>query len=402
MYRLFFKPIIDVFLSFVGIVMLFPLFLLIVVFLALTNQGNPFFLQKRPGKSGKIFTIIKFKTMNNKKDENGNLLPDAERLTKIGKIIRKTSLDEIPQLFNVLKGDMSIIGPRPLLPDYLHLYSPFQNRRHEVKPGITGWAQVNGRNALEWDKKFELDVWYVEHFSFLLDLKIFVRTLQKVIQSEGINAQNEATIEPFCGTDKVMLIGAGGHAKVILDCIENEAKYKIFQVIDDVIEGDFLNQIKVKKRNKNQDYKTLNTIIAIGNPKHRKNIAEQLKSNFIMTIHPSAVVSKYAKIGKGSQVLATSVINADATIGNHCIINSGAIVEHDCVLEDYVHVAPNATLGGGVKVGESSHIGIGATIIQNISIGKNVIIGAGAVVTHNIPDNCTAVGIPAKPVKFHE
>ena len=297
---------------------------------------------------------------------------------------------------------MSIIGPRPLLPDYLHLYSPFQNRRHEVKPGITGWAQVNGRNALEWDKKFELDVWYVEHFSFLLDLKIFVRTLQKVIQSEGINAQNEATIEPFCGTDKVMLIGAGGHAKVILDCIENEAKYKIFEVIDDVIEGDFLNQIKVKKRNKNQDYKTLNTIIAIGNPKHRKNIAEQLKSNFIMTIHPSAVVSKYAKIGKGSQVLATSVINADATIGNHCIINSGAIVEHDCVLEDYVHVAPNATLGGGVKVGESSHIGIGATIIQNISIGKNVIIGAGAVVTHNIPDNCTAVGIPAKPVKFHE
>ncbi|WMW78875.1 acetyltransferase [Flavobacterium sp. 20NA77.7] len=199
-----------------------------------------------------------------------------------------------------------------------------------------------------------------------------------------------------------MLIGAGGHAKVILDCIENEAKYKIFEVIDDVIEGDFLNQIKVKKRNKNQDYKTLNTIIAIGNPKHRKNIAEQLKSNFIMTIHPSAVVSKYAKIGKGSQVLATSVINADATIGNHCIINSGAIVEHDCVLEDYVHVAPNATLGGGVKVGESSHIGIGATIIQNISIGKNVIIGAGAVVTHNIPDNCTAVGIPAKPVKFHE
>ena len=201
MYRLFFKPIIDVFLSFVGIVMLFPLLLLIVVFLALTNQGNPFFLQKRPGKSGKIFTIIKFKTMNNKKDENGNLLPDEERLTKIGKIIRKTSLDEIPQLFNVLKGDMSIIGPRPLLPDYLHLYSPFQNRRHEVKPGITGWAQVNGRNSLEWDKKFELDVWYVEHFSFLLDLKILLRTIQKVVKSEGINANQEITMEPFRGND---------------------------------------------------------------------------------------------------------------------------------------------------------------------------------------------------------
>ncbi|MBC8643945.1 sugar transferase [Flavobacterium lindanitolerans] len=157
------------------------------------------FVQKRPGKNGDIFKIVKFKTMNDKKDKQGKLLPDADRLTKIGAFVRKTSLDEIPQLINVIKGDMSLIGPRPLLVHYLHLYSDFQNRRHEVKPGITGWAQVNGRNAISWDKKFELDVWYVDNISFKLDMKILFMTVKKVIISEGINAADAATIEPFNG-----------------------------------------------------------------------------------------------------------------------------------------------------------------------------------------------------------
>jgi lipopolysaccharide/colanic/teichoic acid biosynthesis glycosyltransferase len=169
------------------------------VVLYFSNQGKPFFTQRRPGKNTNIFNIIKFKTMNDKKDVDGQLLPDSQRLTSMGSFIRKTSLDEIPQLINVLTGDMSLIGPRPLLTNYLHLYSDFQNRRHEVKPGITGWAQVNGRNAISWDKKFEYDVWYVDNSSFILDCKILFKTVQKVLKSEGINAANAATIEPFDG-----------------------------------------------------------------------------------------------------------------------------------------------------------------------------------------------------------
>ncbi|MBC5841458.1 MAG: sugar transferase [Flavobacteriaceae bacterium] len=199
MYKSFFKRILDVILALTGFLLLSPLFLLITIGLFVANQGKPFFFQLRPGKRGIIFKIIKFKTMNDKTDSHGNLLSDAVRLTKIGSFVRKTSLDEIPQLVNVIKGDMSLIGPRPLLVQYLHLYSETQKRRHDVKPGITGWAQVNGRNAISWDKKFELDVWYVDHISFLLDMKIIFKTILKVIKSEGITAADAATIEPFNG-----------------------------------------------------------------------------------------------------------------------------------------------------------------------------------------------------------
>lgn len=199
MYTRVVKPLADFFAALIGLILLLPLFLLITILLFIANNGQPFFFQLRPGKNGRIFKIIKFKTMNDKKDINGQLLPDAQRLTAVGSFVRKTSLDEVPQLINVLKFDMSLVGPRPLLTNYLHLYSDFQNRRHEVKPGITGWAQVNGRNAISWNKKFEYDVWYVEHISFILDLKILFMTLLKVIKSDGINAANAATIEPFNG-----------------------------------------------------------------------------------------------------------------------------------------------------------------------------------------------------------
>ena len=199
MYQSFIKSFLDFFAALLGLLFLSPLFCMVGVALFFSNNGKPFFVQQRPGKHGKIFKIIKFKTMNDNKDANGNLLSDEKRLTKVGNFVRKTSLDEIPQLLNVLKGDMSIIGPRPLLTQYLHLYNNFQNRRHEVKPGITGWAQVNGRNAISWDKKFELDVWYVDNCSFFLDIKILLKTVMKVIKKEGINAENVATMEPFQG-----------------------------------------------------------------------------------------------------------------------------------------------------------------------------------------------------------
>ena len=187
MYQSIVKPIIDFFCAFFGFVLLFPIFLGVTFLLFIANSGKPFFLQLRPGKNGKIFKIIKFKTMNDRKDKEGNLLSDSERLTKVGLFVRKTSLDEIPQLLNVIKGDMSIIGPRPLLPSYLEIYSEFENRRHEVKPGITGWAQVNGRNTISWDEKFEYDVWYVDHISVVLDLKILFMTIKKVLIREGIS-----------------------------------------------------------------------------------------------------------------------------------------------------------------------------------------------------------------------
>ena len=193
------KRILDLIISISGLFFLSPVFLIVTLGLFFANQGKPFFFQLRPGKNSKIFSIIKFKTMTDKKDLDGNLLSDSERLTKMGTFVRRTSLDEIPQLLNVIKGDMSLIGPRPLLVQYLHLYSDLQNRRHEVKPGITGWAQVNGRNAISWDKKFELDVWYVDNLSFSLDFRILLKTIQKVIKSEGITAADSATIEPFNG-----------------------------------------------------------------------------------------------------------------------------------------------------------------------------------------------------------
>jgi len=181
--------------------LVFPVLLVVTILLYLANDGKPFYFQKRPGKNGKIFTIVKFKSMNDKKDSEGNLLPDGQRITKIGAFVRKSSLDEIPQLINVLKGDMSLVGPRPLLTSYLTLYNDFQNRRHEVRPGVTGWAQVNGRNAISWDQRFEYDVYYVDNQSFLLDFKILVKTVKKVIVSEGISADNNATMPIFTGND---------------------------------------------------------------------------------------------------------------------------------------------------------------------------------------------------------
>ena len=198
-YKNLFKPLIDVAIALVTLLLLSPVMLVIALMLSVNNRGTPFFVQNRPGKNGKIFSIIKFKTMNNKKDAKGVLLPDYRRLTFMGKIVRKTSLDELPQLINVVKGDMSLVGPRPLLPEYLPLYNSEQKKRHDVKPGITGWAQVNGRNALSWEEKFAYDIEYVNHLSAALDAKIVLITLKKVVARHGVNANNYVTMEAFKG-----------------------------------------------------------------------------------------------------------------------------------------------------------------------------------------------------------
>lgn len=203
MYPRYFKRILDFLLALLAFALAAPVISIFAILLFITNHGRPFFFQPRPGKNGQIFKVIKFKTMNDKRDDNGDLLPDAERLTTIGAFIRKTSLDEIPQLLNVIKGDMSLVGPRPLLVQYLHLYNEHQVRRHEVRPGITGWAQVNGRNAISWEQKFDYDVWYVDNISFWLDMKILFLTIKKVFKREGVSAEGHVTIEPFKGNSRL-------------------------------------------------------------------------------------------------------------------------------------------------------------------------------------------------------
>ena len=200
MYKKFIKRFLDICISVIALILISPILLVVTTWLHFANKGaGAFFYQQRVGKDGKIFKIIKYKTMTDEKDADGNLLPDAERLTKVGKFVRSTSLDELPQFLNVLKGDMSLIGPRPLLVEYLPLYSPEQNRRHLVRPGISGWAQCHGRNAMTWAKKFEYDVWYVDHLTFATDLKIVGKTIKSVLFREGISGEGSATMEAFNG-----------------------------------------------------------------------------------------------------------------------------------------------------------------------------------------------------------
>ena len=202
MYKRYFKRILDFSIALVALVCLSPLLLVVMVWLHFANKGaGAFFLQERPGKKAKIFKIVKFKTMTDERDGDGKLLPDAQRLTRVGKFVRSTSIDELPQLWNVLKGDMALIGPRPLLVHYLPLYTPEQSRRHEVRPGITGWAQCHGRNAISWTEKFKLDVWYVDHLSFKTDVQIIVDTIKAVLHREGISHEGQVTMEEFNGTN---------------------------------------------------------------------------------------------------------------------------------------------------------------------------------------------------------
>ena len=202
MYKHFFKRFLDFWISLIALIIISPLLLIVTIWLHIANKGaGAFFFQERPGYKGKIFKVIKYKTMTDERDANGNLLPDEVRLTKVGSFVRSTSIDELPQLINVLKGDMALIGPRPLLVQYLPLYSKEQMRRHDVRPGISGWAQCHGRNKISWTEKFKLDVWYVDHLSLMTDLKVIFITIKKVLFREDINSDNDATMEDFTGNN---------------------------------------------------------------------------------------------------------------------------------------------------------------------------------------------------------
>lgn len=386
MYKKWIKRLVDVLFSIIGLFLLFPIILILILFLTLTNKGTPFFIQKRLGKNKKVFKIIKFKTMNDKKDNNGNLLPDEKRLTPIGNFIRTTSLDEIPQLINVIIGTMSLVGPRPLLTHYANLYLPFQDRRHEVLPGITGWSQINGRNALDWNRRFELDVYYVENLSFLLDIKILLKTIIKIFKRENIT-HNSITIEPFLDSTDLYLYGTGEWCESFINLILSEGKYNIKAIFDDFPKVEKVLEFPVIKMENIELLEDKNIIITIKDNKIRKKKALFFKSNFVTIIHPKATVSKFSTIGKGTQIMENVIVEDKVAIGNHIVINENTSIKKSSVLEDYVYLSSNVILEENVVIGELTKINEGVKILENVIIGKNVIIKSNAIVSKNIPDN---------------
>ncbi len=400
----FFKRLFDIVASASGLIILSPVFL-ILVYLIRKNLGSPvFFIQERPGKDGRPFKMIKFRSMRDAIDKDGNPLPDSERLTDFGKKLRSTSLDELPELWNVLKGEMSLVGPRPLLMGYLPLYNEFQNRRHEMKPGVTGWAQVNGRNALSWDEKFACDVWYIDHYSFWLDMKILFLTVRKVLIKEGISAQGEATMPPFTGKRKLAVVGAGGHGKVVADLAAALGTYGEIVFLDDRAQGsiDGFSVIGTTLLLENSlSPEQYDVAVAVGNNRIRRQIAGRaaaLGFKLPVLIHPDATVSPSATIGQGSVVMAQAVVQAGSVLKDGVIVNTAATVDHDCLLDAFVHISPGAHLSGNTHIGEESWIGTGACSRQQTTVGSGVTAGAGAIIVCDIPDGMTVAGNPAKPL----
>ena len=415
MYRRFLKPLLDFFIAFTALLVLSPLLIPITLLLALANRGKPFFFQQRPGRNEQLFNIIKFKTMTDERDSKGALLSDEKRLTAVGSFVRKTSIDELPQLWNVLKGEMSLIGPRPFLPAYLPLYNDYQKKRHEVKPGITGWAQVNGRNAINWDEKFEFDVWYVENISFFLDLKIIFKTIKKVVISEGINTANMATTEPFNGNnyelmEKIILFGASDYCRYTIDIIEQEGKYEIAGILDKNLSvGEKFAGYKIlgyldDLQKLIQDLQLIGGVIAIGDNFTRKKVKQEIVKkvinfSFVNAIHPSVIIGKEVNIGEGCVFMAGVIVNNNCTIGEHCFLATKSSLDHDSTIGDFSSMSPGATTGGRVKIGSCTAIGIGASILHYKRIGNYCVIGGNSLVNKDIEDYYLAFGVPAKPVK---
>jgi sugar O-acyltransferase (sialic acid O-acetyltransferase NeuD family) len=391
------KRIFDFSLALITAIVLSP-FLLLLSSVILIFQGRPvLFTQPRVGYKGKVFNLYKFRTMKPFKD--GENPHSMDRLTRVGKIIRSLSLDELPSLYNVIKGDMSLVGPRPLLVEYLERYSEREMKRHDALPGLTGWAQVNGRNTLSWSEKFRYDVTYVENQSFWLDLKIIFLTVKILFWRQGINASGSEVMEEF--DPGLYVIGAGGHAKVIISTLK-ACDLKISGIFDDNVNLKGHNILGIPVLGpvaESRNYKVKKAIIGIGSNSIREAIAKEYGYNWVSVIHPQAVVDPSVKIGKGSVVFAGAVINADTVLQDHAIINTGALIDHDCIIESFVHICPGTVLTGGVHVAEGSFLGAGTKVIPGKKIGQKSIVGAGSVVIKDLPGFCTAVGNPAVIIK---
>lgn len=405
-YKNYIKPCCDRFFAFLLLLLFSPIIALCAI-LVRAQLGTPvFFTQERPGRNGKIFTIYKLRTMSNARDEKGELLPDSMRLCSIGSFMRKASLDELPQLYNVLRGEMSFVGPRPLLPSYLPLYTRREQRRHDVLPGITGLAQVSGRNAISWEDKLRLDVEYVERMSFGLDCKILLRTIAKVFLRQGITSEGEVSGAAFLGSKwRAALYGTGGHAKVVAEIAEL-CGYEICAVIDADTSKSLLGLQAISEDEFLAHPNHIRTILlGIGNNTARRDILSRMQNHglsFPALTHPRAVVSPNATIDDGAIVMAHAVVNPSAHIGIGAIINTASVIEHDNNIGAFAHVSPNATLAGAVCVGECAHIGAGSVVKEGITIGAGAVVGAGAVCVHDVESGAVVVGNPAKPLSKKE
>ena len=364
--------------------------------------GSPvLFRQRRVGRDGELFEMVKFRSMRDATDAAGRPLPDSERLTPFGKLLRKSSLDELPELINVLRGEMSLVGPRPLLPQYVPLWTPEQFRRHDVRPGVTGWAQVNGRNAISWDEKFRLDCWYVDHRSLWLDIKTLCLTVVKVLVPSGISQDGQATAAAFDASlsRRVVVFGAGGHAKVVIATLRRLGLF-VEAIYDDNTERHGSTVAGVPIVGSVDQYaagEIRRGIIAIGSAEARKQIADRVSCHWLTAVDPMACVAASATLEPGCYIAAGAVVQPDAYIGEHTIINTGASVDHDCSLGHYVHVAPGAHLAGDVTLEDEVFIGAAAACIPGVTIGQRSTVGAGGVVVSDLPAGVTAVGVPAKP-----
>lgn len=371
-----------------GLICLAPV-LSVVALISLVKLGRPiFFKQKRIGKDGEEFELIKFRTMS-----NDDSLSESQRLSSYGKLLRKLSIDELPELWNVVKGDMSLVGPRPLLVEYRPYYSKQQWARHSVRPGITGLAQISGRNSISWDEKFHFDLSYVENHSFWGDIVLIFKTLWKVVAREGVNSSQELSMQRF--DRPITLVGAGGHAKVVRDII-NACGYRVDCVMDDSYDGA-------------KNFKDVNSfvspisdrpgqwgVLGIGDNNFRRKLASRLAYNWKTFIHPTALVHESAVLGEGCVVMAGAQIGPDARIGRHTIINTNAVVEHDCFIGDFVHIAPGSVLCGAVRVESDTLIGAASVVIPGKIIGRGVVVGAASVVIKNIESYKKYAGNPAK------
>ncbi|HPU35697.1 MAG TPA: NeuD/PglB/VioB family sugar acetyltransferase [Bacillota bacterium] len=407
-YPKYFKRLFDFCAALAALVILSPLLVLISLAVVLDSGFPVFFSQWRTGREGRQFLILKFRTMTRAQNGAGNACPfpgnDEARITRVGRVLRSFSLDELPQLFNVLKGDMSLVGPRPTLHYQVQRYDSRQRRRLLMKPGLTGWAQVNGRNLLSWRERIELDLWYIDHCSFLLDLKILLKTLGVVLKRQG---SDTAGLDEISAREEVVIAGAGGHGRVVADALQVACADKHFLgFVDDNQElrgqkaGGFpvlgsIADIPELYR----EHPALLAVLAIGDNSVRETVAKKLSSSkvkFAKIIHPGATIAGDVTIGQGTVVLAGAVINSGAKIGSHVIINTSAVIEHDCIVKDYAHISPGAKLGGGVKIEEGAQIGIGAVVLPGRKVGSRALVGAGAVVVKDIPANVVAMGIPAR------
>ena len=402
------KRLFDITAATTALVVLSPVYA-ITAYKIKKSLGAPvLFRQTRPGLDGKPFEMIKFRSMRDATDNDGNVLPDSERLTSFGQALRNTSLDELPELWNVIKGDMSLVGPRPLLMEYLPLYNKEQNRRHKLRPGITGYAQVNGRNAIGWDKKFELDTWYIDNQSLWLDIKILVKTVKKVLIKDGISADGEATMSAFSGKGSLYILGAGGFAREIYSYLaDSNFTYddlKLAGFLDDNANAldDFSLSHKIIDSLKSTDLKaTDRLIVAVANPIIKEQIFgfyDKNNGTIISYVHPSAIIGRDVSIGIGTVFAPYSMATTNVTLGRGCTINAFSSIGHDAVLGDFCTLSGHCDATGNVKLGDKVFMGSHASIIPKIQVGDSAIIGAGSLVIRKVKENTTVFGNPAKKI----